>query len=352
MADGLLTRIAAATPPDRDRGVDALRAFAILGVIAGHWLVTAIVRAGDTLELASPLAAMPWLAPVSWALQTLAVFFLVGGYASARSLAPPYGAWLRRRMARLLGPVPMLLAAWIVLGPVLAGLGFSPAALRALATLVISPLWFLAVYALLTALTPVAVWLCRRFGAAAALLPFAVVLLADLGPAWLRWINVVAAWLVPFMLGVAWPRGRRLALALLLGGACATALLIVLPGYPASMVGVPGAPRSNLNPPTLAAVTFGTAQVGLALLARGPLARWMRHPRAWAAVALTNLSALTVFVWHQTALLAVVLAALPFGPLAGLHDQPDGIGWVLARLAWLPVFAAVLLVLVRTRRSA
>ena len=32
----------------------------------------------------SPLASMPWLAPVSWIFQTLAVFFLVGGYSAAR----------------------------------------------------------------------------------------------------------------------------------------------------------------------------------------------------------------------------------------------------------------------------
>ena len=36
-------RIDAATPPHRDRAVDALRALAIAGVILGHWLVTALV---------------------------------------------------------------------------------------------------------------------------------------------------------------------------------------------------------------------------------------------------------------------------------------------------------------------
>ncbi|MGW8388894.1 hypothetical protein ACWGMW_16005 [Streptomyces albidoflavus] len=55
------------------------------------------------------------------------------------------------------------------------------------------------------------------------------------------------------------------------------------------MVGVPGAEVSNLNPPTLAAVTFGLAQCGLALLLRRPLRRALRRPVAWAAVALVNL---------------------------------------------------------------
>jgi len=59
------------------------------------------------------------------------------------------------------------------------------------------------------------------------------------------------------------------------------------------MVGVNGAHISNLNPPTLAAVSFGIAQCGLALLLRDRLARLMRRPLAWAGIALVNLSAMT-----------------------------------------------------------
>ncbi|MFF1693373.1 hypothetical protein ACFVXC_07080 [Streptomyces sp. NPDC058257] len=119
----------------------------------------------------------------------------------------------------------------------------------------------------------------------------------------------------------------------------ATAGLIRCAGYPASMVGVPGAAISNLNPPTLAAVTFGLAQCGLATLLREPLGRWMRRPAAWAAVAVVNLFAMTVYLWHQTALMAVTALGLLAGaPLPGLHTVPDGLGWVLARLVWLPVF--------------
>src|SRR4029077_6277574 len=88
----LARRLDAATPPQRDRAVDALRALAIAGVIGGHWLVTALVtgtrngqsQQGTVLSDNSPLASMPWLAPLSWVFQTLAVFFLVGGYSAAR----------------------------------------------------------------------------------------------------------------------------------------------------------------------------------------------------------------------------------------------------------------------------
>ena len=165
-------RIDAATPPHRDRAVDALRALAIAGVIIGHWLVTALVvtsgRAGPVLHDASPLATLPALTPLSWIFQTLAVFFLVGGYAAARSLAGDYRTWLRRRMARLLRPVVIFAAIWALLTAVLYGAGVPAPTLHVVLMLVLDPLWFLGVFAVLTALTPAAVALVRRFGAWAA----------------------------------------------------------------------------------------------------------------------------------------------------------------------------------------
>ena len=158
-------------------------------------------------------------------------------------------------------------------------------------------------------------------------------------PAWLGWVNVVAGWLVPYLLGIAWARGAfrgwRIPALMLAGGAAATAALVAWAGYPASMVGVNGAAISNLNPPTLAAVTFGIAQAGLALLLREPLARWMRRPLAWAAVAMANLSAMTLYLWHQTAFLAVTMAGPGHRPAAGSADRPDErpVGRGAARLA-------------------
>ncbi|MHA4816914.1 acyltransferase family protein [Streptomyces aculeolatus] len=350
----VLLRISAATPPTRDRGIDALRAFAILGVVLGHWLVTALVVDSGTVRAASPLHYMPALAPVSWALQTLAVFFFVGGYvaarghASARAARTPYSRWLRARLGRLFRPVAAVLAVWAaVLGVLLAdGVGY--ATVRALGKLALSPLWFLLVFAALTAATPLAARLHPLW-------PLAVVACVDLwrlgagGPAALGWVNVAAGWLVPYALGARGASrglpGRRTAYALLGGGAAATAGLVLYAGYPAAMVGVPGAAVSNLDPPTLAAATFGLAQCGAALLLLGPLRRVLRRPAAWAAVALLNLSAMTVFLWHQTAMMAVsALGLLAGDALPGLHTVPDGGGWVAARLVWLPAFAAVLLV--------
>ncbi|MGW1613221.1 acyltransferase family protein [Streptomyces sp. NPDC002285] len=345
-------RVDAVTPIERDRAVDALRAFAILGVVLGHWLVTALVADGESgLHTASPLQHMPWLAPISWAFQTLAVFFLVGGhvatrgYTSARARGTTYGQWLRSRMSRLFKPVAAVLTLWTVTSVLLLLSGTDIDTIHTLLKLALSPLWFLLVFAALTAVTPLLLRLNPLW-------PLAVVLHVDLlrfglgGPAWLGWANVAAGWLVPFSLGAAWTRGelerRRAGWILLTGGAAATAALVAWAGYPASMVGVPGAGISNLNPPTLAAVTFGLAQCGLALLLREQLRRTMRRPLAWAAVALLNLSAMTIFLWHQTALMATTATGLLAGHLPGLHTLPDNLTWVAARLAWLPVFTLAL----------
>jgi peptidoglycan/LPS O-acetylase OafA/YrhL len=352
-------RFDAATPAGRDRAVDALRALAIMGVILGHWLVTALVlthsRSGVALHDTSPLASMPFLTPVSWICQTLAVFFLVGGYSAARSYHGGYRAWLGKRLTRLSRPVLALAAVWALLGTGLYLGGVPASTLRTVLTLVLDPLWFLGVYAVLTALTPLAVGLVRRLGVAAALIPVVVVAVVDAvrfglgGPAWVGWINLLAGWLVPYLIGIAWARGslrgRKLPALMLAGGVAATAALVLFAHYPASMVGVNGARISNLNPPTLAVVTFGIAQAGLALLLHERLGRWMRRPVAWMAVAVANLSAMTLFLWHQTAFLTVTMGGLLIGRLPGLHTAPDSLAWVAERIAWLPAFATVLAVL-------
>lgn len=352
---GLAHRIESATPPGRDRATDALRALAITGVVLGHWLVTALVTDGGVLRDMSPLRSMPWLAPLSWVFQALAVFFLVGGqvaakgYAAARSRGVGYRGWLAGRLIRFFRPVAAMLAVWAVAAGCMLGSGVPLDTVRTLTTLALSPLWFLLVFTGLTALTP----LVARLNP---LWPLVVVLHVDLirfgfgGPAWLGWINVPAGWLVPFTLGCAWARGelasRTSGLVLLIGGVTVTAVLLACGVYPASMVGVPGAAVSNLDPPTLAAVTFGLAQCGLALLLRGRIDRLLRRrPMAWAAVVLANFSAMTVFLWHQTAMMAVTATSLLFaGPLPGLRSAPDDPGWVMARLGWLPVFALALAV--------
>ncbi len=68
-----------------------------------------------------------------------------------------------------------------------------------------------------------------------------------------------------------------------------------------------------------------------------------------------NLSAMTILCWHQTAMLAAAvpassLAGAAGAAVAGLTAAPDTVGWVLARIAWLPVFAGLLVLIARYAR--
>jgi hypothetical protein len=304
--------------------------------VLGHWLVTGLVLGpGGGLDQASPLRALPSFAPATWVLQTLGLFFFAGGYAAARSRRP-----LPRRLLRLALPVAGFGALWTLVLLSAAAAGVPGVTLDTVGTLVVSPLWFLLPFVALLALTgPL-----RRVGPVAALPAVAVVGLADAGLGTLP-LTVLAAWLVPYTLGVALATGRltgrRTGIAPLVGGAVAMAVLIRWLDYPASAVGVPGDGRSNLSPPSLFTVALATAQIGVALLVRP----WLNRRRTPTPVAVLNRAAMPVYLWHQSALIAVVagMAWLTGGaPVPGLHTAPDGLAWVAARVLWFPVLATVL----------
>ncbi|MET8353920.1 acyltransferase family protein [Micromonospora sp. NPDC005206] len=349
----------------RDRAVDALRAYAIGGVVLGHWLVTGLVlTAGGGLHQASPLTALPGLAPVTWVLQTLGLFFFTAGFGSARSLARHRdgpGGWLARRLRRLALPALALLGAGaaVLLAATVAGIPDDTLAVAL--RLAVSPLWFLLPLLLLVASTgplraAVATWGVIRCVAPAVAVVAAADLAGRLLPAGtdLPPVTVVAAWAVPYLLGLAHAdgrlAGRRVAGALAGGGAAALAALLAL-GYPVSAVGVPGEGVSNLNPPSLLAVALAVTQVGVGLLARPALERLLARPLPGRAVTEVNRNAVRIYLWHQPVLVAVTALVARGGvALPGLHTAPDGPGWVLARCCWLPLFAAVLVTLTRAGR--
>lgn len=363
---GAADRIERQTPAHRDRAVDGLRALALLAVPTGHWLLGGFtLDAGGGLHNASPLSAFGGLAPASWVLQMLGIFFLVGGYASVQSFRRRKGstrAWLGGRIARLGRPVLGVTAVWALAAPVLYAAGVPEATLRTGATLVIQPLWFVGVYVVVTALTPYCVRAAHRLGgwAAAPLLGSVAVVdflrygpLADSVPSVLSalaLLNILPGWLFAYQLGVSWGEGRigrRGSWLLLVGGAVLFAALLAVFHYPASMVGVPGETRTNSHPPSLLVLALASAQSGAAMLLRDRLAGLLSRPALWAPVVVINLCAMTILCWHQTAMLAAAVPGSFVGELAGLTTAPDSLGWIAARLAWMPVFAALLVLIAR-----
>lgn len=359
-------RIEARTPVHRDRAIDGLRALALLAVPIGHWMLGGLTLDDEgALHNASPLASFGGLAPASWVLQMLGVFFLVGGYASVLSFrrrGGSTGAWLKGRIVRLGRPVLGVTAVWALVAPVAYAAGVPETTLRTGATLVVQPLWFVGVYVVVTALTPYCVRAARRLGgwAAAPLLGSVAVVdflrygpFADSVPSWAALLNILPGWLFAYQLGVSWGErriDRRGAWLLLVGGSVMFAALLTVFHYPASMVGVPGEARTNSHPPSLLVLALASAQSGAAILLRDRLARLLARPALWAPVVVVNLCAMTVLCWHQTAMLAAAVPGSLLGGAAGLTTAPDSVGWLLARAAWLPVFGALLVGIARYAR--
>jgi hypothetical protein len=348
-------QIAALTPPDRNRYADLLRLGSLLVVVVGHWLMAAVTVADGQLIGENVLVARPWSRWLTWVFQVMPVFFFVGGYAntagwtSARQRGVGYVAWLRARAARLLRPAVPVVALWVPLAGVLALAGVPDDVLRLGTGTVMIPLWFLAVYIVIVALTPVTVWLHERYGFAAfagLAVTAAVVDAAHLaGVPLVGWSNFIWVWAAVHQLGYLWrdgalTRARWTTPALVAAGFGTLVVLTMLLGYPVSMLGVDGAARTNNSPPSLALVALGVGQVGVLLTVRGVAERWLARARVWAAVVTAGSVAMTLYLWHMTAMVAGIGIAYGLGLLPATAF--DG-AWWSTRPVWV-LFLTVLLV--------
>ena len=342
-------KAAAATPAGRDRYVDFLRVASLLVVVLGHWLMTLLSWSGGRLEGGNVLALVPGLWLATWVLQVMPVFFVVGGFSNMvtweaiQRRGGGYVEYLTGRMARLLRPVLAFALAWLAIPPLLVLAGLPGEGLAQAGKLMAQPLWFLGVYLVAVALAPVMVRLHRRHGlrvpavlAAGAAAVDALRLGAGLEA--LGYLNVLLVWVLVQQLGFFYADGSlarcpRRALAAV-GGASLGALAVLTGSglYPGSMVGLPGAPVSNMNPPTVCIIALAVWQVALLELARERAARWLARPRPWTAVVLVGSMIMTLYLWHLTALLAVVGALAALGvPL----PEPATAGWWATRPLWL-----------------
>jgi hypothetical protein len=94
----------------------------MLVVIVGHWLAAApYFDATNTLTASHILTVVPWTAWLTWIVQVMPIFFMVGGYANgiswraARRDGKSYAAWLESRLRRLVWPILPLLVVWVAI---------------------------------------------------------------------------------------------------------------------------------------------------------------------------------------------------------------------------------------------
>ena len=375
--DRLAQTIEQDTPEDRDRYLDLLRVGAILVVVLGHWLARVIVQPADGFATGHLLEVVPATRWLTWVVQVMPLFFIVGGLLNLRSWrrARDRGTsgveWVRNRARRLLRPLLPLLLLWVALASVLDVLGWS-AALPFDAGTAITPVWFLAAYLVVTALTPV---LAERSGVrvlVALVVGAGVVdalrfgeldVLAAMptvdGQPVVAVVNFALVWVAVHQLGFWWnddrlPRLPGVWLALAAGSITVIALLVTLGGYPVSVVQVPGDAPANDAPPTVALFLLGVAQLAIAVTLRARATHWLRRPLVWATVAVLGSRLMTVFLWHQTAMLLVATFVV-WTDLWPAASAVDG-RWLAQRPVWVAACAVVLVPLVvalgRFERSA
>ena len=157
---------------ERNRYADLLRVCAVGAVVLGHWLVTDVTYQGGQLSGLDALYYVSWGRWLTLFFQVMPVFFLVGGYVNAVSWTAHHArgehwsVWIRGRALRLLWPATVYVAA-AVLAVTAAGIGgVSASELAEVGWFVALHLWFLPVYLLLIALTPVMLAAHRRWGLA------------------------------------------------------------------------------------------------------------------------------------------------------------------------------------------
>jgi hypothetical protein len=343
------TELAWNTPESRNRYVDFLRAVSIIVVVVGHWLMVAPVVTDAGIETNHLLASMPWIHYLTWVLQVMPIFFFVGGYANAASSraarrdGTAYGAWLRARLRRLVLPVLPLLAVWTAGAYALLQGGFDPVFLGIASQVALVPVWFLATYVAVVAFTPLTLAAWERWGWWSLAVPALIaglndILLIEMHIELVGYFNYLFVWGTVHGLGYAWVDSRlggvthRLLASLT--GLIATGLLVALGPYPLAMVGIDNVAITNSQPPKVTLLTLGVFQAGLLLALEGPARRMLSKDRNWATTILVNGRIMTLYLWHLTAMVAMVGASLLLDGW-GLRYQVDTIAWWLTRPIWV-----------------
>jgi surface polysaccharide O-acyltransferase-like enzyme len=357
-------RLAEATPADRNRIVDFWRVVAILVVVFGHWLAASIWLMPDgEIALLNSLEWIPYAGWVTWLVQVMPIFFLAGGYANARGLRKVETGeqlrrdWITARVRRMFTPVIPLLLVWVVLITTLR-LFVPPEVVYAGAMSATVPLWFLAVYLILTALAPFTHRWWQRSGLVTIVWLVGAAITVDVARFLLEvpgvgWLNFVFVWAAVHQMGYLWSardagggvpvRAGWLTFAGSLGlliGVTWTGL------YPVAMGGVPGAGVTNMTPPTFAMVLLGTMQLGVIWSTQPAVRRFTSKAHRWHGVVAISGIIMTIYLWHLSAMSLFAAAGLFTFDGVLFQFEPGTASWWITRPAWLAILVVVTLAIV------
>jgi fucose 4-O-acetylase-like acetyltransferase len=258
---------------ERNRYADLLRVVAIGGVVYGHWLLISVIYRNGQLSGLDALEYVSWGRWVTWLFQVMPVFFLVGGYVNAQSWMAHHAQgenwtrWVRDRAMRLLWPTAVFVVVAVMAVTAARAAGVSLAEIAEASWLVALQLWFLPVYLLLIALTPVMLAAHRRWGLAVPAVMAAATGLVDAGVVGphlhvIGYVNYLFVWGSIHQWGFAWQDrtltcARWRPYAMVAGGAALLAGLLMSGSFMVDMVG-----SGNTNPPSIALLAFAPPRPG------------------------------------------------------------------------------------------
>ena len=351
--------IARQTPDDRLRSIDFVRVASMLVVVFGHWLMALVwINTLGEAEFGDALAESRVLQYVTWILQVMPLFFLAGGFSNARSIAAanragtPRREWLASRAQRLITPTLPVIAVWS-LGVFALGRFIDPGMLRVGTIAATIPMWFLAVYLMAVVAAPFTYAAWERWGFASVAFGAGLAILIDVlrigfDVPYVGYLNFLVVWLTIHQLGHGWDRRPKPRTGWLIA-ALGLVLLVVLTQigpYSVAMVGVDGAREmSNNSPPTVALLALALFQAGWLAGMTPTLERWLKKETPWSAVILANGFTMSVYLWHMTAMVLLVLVSLSFAQ-GLLSAVPLSGEWWATRPVWIGILILITLPLV------
>ncbi len=356
-------------PVARDTGVDLVRALCVVGVVVLHAMMVGVTVADGAPVFANASEGSWWITPLSWMLQVMPLFFVIGGFAGViayrgqRARGGTAAAFVAARVQRLLRPAVVVIAVVGAALALLASAGVPPELVAVAGYRYSQPLWFLGVFLLCQALLPVLSAAHDRaplrtlaaLGAAALVVD---AIRAATGIDGIGFLNLAFVWLALQQLGFFFADGTIDALSrrtrVFVGGSALALLVVAFASgvYSPDLI-------ANINPPTGALMLVGVVHLALLSLFRERLARFSARPRPAALSAFVNRRTMTIYLWHMPVLLSMAgvsaLVALSTGMAL---PEPSSALWWLGRPLWLAValastaLVAVALTRFETRQGA
>lgn len=330
----------------RDSAVDFVRALAIAGVVILHSLMVGVTLSPNGPVFANAGDVGWWIVPVSWVMQVMPGFFVVGGFAGITALRAQRrrgasgSAFAVSRVRRLLIPAVASVGTAGVLLALLSDAGLDPELVDVAGYRYGQPLWFLGVFLVLQAVLPAMARLHERaplrtlaaLAAASLVVDVARVISHADG---IGYLNLLFVWLTLQQLGFLLADGRIDALSSrtrIIVAAVALGLLLVSFGtgfHSPDLI-------ANTNPPTTALLLVGVIHTAAFSLFKQRLTALADSPAVAAFTRFMSARAMTVYLWHMPVLLTLAGLTALSGMVTG--DQlpaPISGEWWLSRPLWL-----------------